>query len=59
MARFGEENINHQLDMDDYFSFGKYQEMLVSDVVEEDPNYIRFLIEETAHDFTDEVKDGL
>lgn len=59
MPRFGEELESDLLDMDDVFPFGKYKDLLVADVVEEDPDYIKYIIQQTAHDFTDEVKDAL
>jgi len=58
MPRFGE-NVSSLINIDDTFQFGKYKEYLVADVIEEDPDYIKYLIQETSHDFTDEVKDAL
>lgn len=44
-----------ELDLDSILSFGKYKGYQLEDVIEDDPNYIKWLIENTQHSFSEEV----
>jgi uncharacterized protein (DUF3820 family) len=47
------------LGYDDEFTFGKHKGKVVSDVIEQDPEYLLWLIENTAWEFDEEVMQEL
>ncbi len=44
-----------KLSLEHEFTFGKYKGQQVEDVVDDDPSYIRWLLENTQHQFEEEV----
>lgn len=46
---------NHEYGLDDVFTFGKYRGNQVEDVVEDDPNYIEWLVSNDVVSFDDEA----
>lgn len=43
------------LSLDSLFTFGKHQDDMVEDVIEDDPGYIEYLINEGFEDFDEET----
>lgn len=42
-------------DMDDSMPFGKYEQQTIEDVIEDDPDYMKWFAETFNIDFTEEV----
>ena len=47
------------MNLESEFTFGKYKGSQVEDVIEDDPEYIRWLCENTGKYFDDEVHEAL
>lgn len=47
--------MGRELGLDDIFSFGKHKGDQVEDVIEDDPSYIEWLVEETIVEFDEET----
>lgn len=48
-----------KMKLDDEFKFGKCKGQQVEDVIEDDPQYMRWLCENTKIDFADDVLEKL
>jgi len=56
MRKIGD-SVGQFFNVEDTFKFGKYVGYTVEEVAMEDPSYIRWMEEETSHDFSQEVLD--
>jgi uncharacterized protein (DUF3820 family) len=47
------------LEYDDVLPFGKYKGKIVSEIIEQDPDYLRWVVDSSAWEFDEEVMQEL
>lgn len=49
----------NEMDLDSMFTFGKYEGYILEDVIDDDPSYMEFLVENDVVSLSSEVMDRL